>query len=179
MENTLKVRRRSIRLQGYDYTQPGGYYVTLVAFQHKCLFGHILDGDIILNGLGYLVKECWGQIPCHFSQVTLDAYVIMPNHIHGILILTEPVGATHASPLPASPSPGSSYGPKPASLGAIIGSFKSAVSRQARLTHLTVTNIWQRNYYEHVIRDFSDLDRIRLYISSNPGQWSEDDEYPS
>lgn len=141
--------RRSIRLKGYDYSAAGGYFVTVVTFRRECLFGEIVEGEIKVNALGRIVQECWNETPAHFPNVEIDSFVIMPNHIHGIVFIHENVGATHASPLLPS------RGPSPRSLGAIVGSFKSAVSRRAGL-ELDSANIWQRNYYEHIIRNQPD-----------------------
>ena len=93
MDVELQYHRRSIRLKGYDYTQPGGYFVTVVAFRRECLFGEILNERMILNGYGKIVDECWQAIPVHFPNIELGIYVIMPNHLHGIIII-HAVGAT-------------------------------------------------------------------------------------
>jgi REP element-mobilizing transposase RayT len=173
--------RRSIRLKEYDYTQSGGYFVTIVTGQRECLFGEIVNREMRLNEYGRITNECWHAIPEHFPNVELGAYVVMPNHVHGIIVIrsdengmatnsSPSVGARHASPLPPR-------GVKPHSIGAIVGSFKSAVTRHIR-HELNITGIWQRNYYEHVIRNHEDWDRIHRYIESNPSMWAEDDENP-
>jgi putative transposase len=120
--------RRSIRLKGYDYTQPGAYFVTMVTFRRECLFGEVIGGEMVLNPWGSVVDECWRAIPNHFPNVELGAYVVMPNHIHGIVVIREmglSVGTRHASPLPSNPP----RGVIPNFLGAIVGSVKSAVTR--------------------------------------------------
>ncbi len=214
MTDDREHHRRSTRLKGYDYTSAGGYFITVVAFRRECLFGEVLDGQVCLNSLGEIVKNCWEEIPSHFQNVDIDEFVVMPNHVHGIVFIhpmnngapfQHVVGATHASPLqnnrhasslpnnqhtwstyydqhaspssfdpnaPASPP----RGPVPQSLGAIVGSFKSAVSRRAG-RELNSSNLWQRNYYEHILRDQSDYERIAGYIHANPGNWGIDDEY--
>jgi putative transposase len=172
-------RRRSIRVQGYDYAGVGGYFVTVVAFQRKCTFGGIVKGEIRLNAIGKIVEECWDEIPLHFPNAEIDAFVIMPNHIHGIIYIFDNsrtgVGATHASPLQNYPLP--PRGPWPGSLGAIVGSFKSSVTRRAH-RESNATHIWQRNYYEHIIRDQTDTQRIAGYIAVNPLKWDTDEENP-
>jgi len=190
IDEELEHRRRSIRLKGYDYSTAGGYYVTAVAFHRECLFGEIVDGEMQLNDLGRIVEACWSEIPSHFPNVEVDAFVIMPNHIHGIIMLYEnirsdanasdrrgtiPVGATHASPLQKHDLP---CGPKPRSLGAIVGSLKSAVTRRAN-RELHSANIWQRNYYEHIIRVQKDYEHIAGYILANPSNWTSDEENPT
>ena len=167
--------RKSIRLIGYDYAQAGGYYVTIVTFQRECLFGEIACGEVRLNALGRIVAECWQAIPEHFPRAEVDAFVVMPNHVHGIIFLAGTmVGATHASPLPQPKFP---HGPKSGSLGAIVGSFKSAVTHRAGI-ELNAGNVWQRNYYEHIIRDQAEYECIARYIAENPSNWEQDDERP-
>ena len=117
-------RRRSIRLSRFYYARQGAYFVTLCTRNRACLFGDIHNGEIRLNDTGQLANKIWNEIPTHFPHVEIDASVIMPNHLHGVIVIPDaPVGATHASPLPS--------GPPKRSLGAIIGAYKSAVSRHA------------------------------------------------
>ncbi|MBL8098719.1 MAG: hypothetical protein JNK81_06030 [Anaerolineales bacterium] len=178
--DSQKHHRRSIRLKEYDYSQPGGYFITIVTYQRDLLFGEIVKEEMKLNNYGRIVDECWREIPKHFQNVELGTYVVMPNHIHGIIVINDEngtttnsssfVGARHASPLPPR-------GVKPKSIGAIIGSFKSAVTRRLGKV-FNITGIWQRNYYEHVIRNHEDWDRIHKYIEANPSMWAEDEENP-
>jgi len=169
-----KHHRRSIRLPGHDYAQAGAYFVTICTDDRQCLFGRVDNAEMRLNHLGQIADECWRMIPAHFGNVELDAFVIMPNHVHGIIVITDVgVGATHASPLRTR------NGPKPRSIGAIIGSYKSGVSK--RINEIRATpgpTIWQRDYYEHIIRNDASLDRIRLYIMNNPASWMLDRENP-
>ena len=161
-------RRRSIRLQGYDYTQPGAYFVTICTHNRAALFGRVVDGDTVLNECGRIVWECWREIPDHFPHVALDAFVAMPNHVHGIIWIVDDVGATHASPLPDD----GPRGPTSGSLGAVVGSFKSAVTRRINARRGTPgAPVWQRNYYEHIIRNEGALHAIRRYIIENPVRW--------
>jgi len=155
--------RHSIRLKGFDYTQSGGYYVTILTLQRECLFGEIVEGEVQLSALGKIADECWRSIPEHFPNVELGEYVVMPNTVHGIIFIHEndqvatnsspPVGARHVSPLQKTVHP--PHGFKPGSVGAIVASFKSAVTRRTG-RELNSGNIWQRNYYEHIIRDQAD-----------------------
>ena len=153
-----KHHRKSIRLKGYDYSQAGAYYVTIMTYQRDCLFGEIVNAEMVLNDLGKIVDECWHAIPEYFPVVELGAHVSMPNHVHGIIMIrndeSTTVGATHASPLRIPNS--HPRGVSPGSLGAIVGSFKSAVTKRIG-RELNATGIWQRNYYEHIIRDEKDL----------------------
>jgi REP element-mobilizing transposase RayT len=176
-----KHHRRSIRLKGYDYTQAGAYFVTICTKDRACLFGHVADGVMRLNQMGHIVRQCWLAIPDHVPHVLLDEFVVMPNHVHGIIVImpTHDVGATHASPRPNHDTPTRPRGPQRQSLGSIVGSFKSAVTK--RINELRGTPgapVWQRNYYEHIIRNDDDMARIRKYIVNNPLQWALDRENP-
>jgi REP element-mobilizing transposase RayT len=171
-----KHHRRSIRLKGYDYSSVGAYYVTIVTWHRDCLFGEIVNGEMILNDLGKIADECWQAILEHFPFVELGAYVIMPNHVHGIIIITE--GRRGAAMLrPYHDDQSHKINVKPGSLGAIVRSYKSAVSYRIRKEH-NATGVWQRNYYEHIIRDEKDLQNKTDYIESNPVLWDEDDDNP-
>jgi REP element-mobilizing transposase RayT len=176
-----KHHRRSIRLKGYDYTQVGAYFITIVTCQRDLLFGKIVNEEMQLSDYGRIADECWRAIPDHFPNVELGAHVVMPNHVHGIIVIHDengvatnsspPVGASHASPLPA-------HGVKPKSIGAIVGSYKSAVTKRIG-REFNTTGIWQRNYYEHVVRNHEEWDRIHRYIKSNPSMWAGDQENPT
>jgi REP element-mobilizing transposase RayT len=186
--NPAKHHRRSIRLKGYDYTQAGAYFVTIVARGRECLFGEIAAGEMQLNEWGRIVEHEWRQTATVRPNVTLDQFVVMPNHIHGIIILNDPdiVGATRrvapttprVTPIPSVvPTP---IGPQSGSIGAIIGQFKSIVTKRINATRQTPgAPVWQRNYYEHILRDEAALNRIRQYIGDNPRQWAEDENNPS
>jgi len=166
--------RRSIRLKGYNYTHPGAYFITICTYKHRCLFGRVVDGEMRLNPLGQIVTNCWNEIPHHFPHAELDEFVVMPNHIHGVISI---VGATHASPLQQTHPP---RGPIPGSLGAIVGSFKSAVTKRInRHRHTPGGVVWQRNYYEHIIRTELALNAIRQYIRDNPLRWHLDQYNPN
>ena len=163
--------RRSIRLQGYDYSQSGAYFVTMVTFRRECLFGEIQNERMRLSDMGQIADENWRAIPEHFPQVELGAYMVMPNHVHGIIII-QPVGAQYIAPLQTQPPH-----VKPGSVGSIIRTYKAAVTRRIQ-KELNGGNIWQRNYYEHIIRNDEEHNRIHLYIESNIDNWEDDDENP-
>lgn len=168
--------RRSTRLRGYDYSQPGMYFVTLCTHRRECLFGDIINGEMVVNDVGKIARTCWMEIPDHYPHTVLDEYIIMPNHVHGI------VRATHASPQHASPQqpqPAPAREPKRQSIGTIIGSYKSAVTKQSnKIRNTPGISVWQRNYWEHIIRNEKSLENIRNYIINNPAQWAEDENYP-
>ncbi|MBN1200734.1 MAG: transposase [Anaerolineae bacterium] len=178
--------RRSIRLQGYDYSQAGAYFVTVCTHDRKCLLGKIVDQQVCLTGAGEIVSETWHTISSRFACVELDAFVIMPNHIHGILVILDgpgPVGAELALPNHQAKRPPDMIRRDvercAPTLGHIIQAFKS-ISAIACNRHLDRAGLpfWQRNYYEHVIRDADDLNQIRQYIENNPTRWAEDQENP-
>ncbi len=147
-----------------------------------CLFGHVTDGIMRLNIYGKIVWSCWREIPDHFPHVELDEFVVMPNHVHGILWIVDNVGARHGVPLPNGgtvPNHERFGKPVPGSIPTIIRSFKSAVTKQINGKRGTPgARVWQRNYYEHIIRDESSLNRIREYITMNPLRWAMDRENP-
>jgi putative transposase len=173
----LKIHhRRSICLPGYDYSQAGAYYVTIVTWRRDCLFGEVMNGEMRLSPFGQIADECWRTIPEHFPNVELGAHIIMPNHAHGIIVIREDtlhnlgVGAKHC--VAPNVSGTSQKGPKPGSLGAIIGAYKSAVSYQIN-KQFNAIGIWQHNYHEHIIREGGEIT-----IEGNPILWNEDDENP-
>jgi len=149
-----------------------------------------------LNAMGRIAEENWRSIPAHFPQVGLGEFVIMPNHVHGIIIIvgaTNVVGATHwvaptrvattpvftsGDPITVSPSKTKPNGPKRGSIGAIVGAYKMSVTRRIQ-AECNEANIWQRNYYEHIIRNNNDYNRIEFYIASNPLNWMEDNDNPA
>ena len=184
--------RKTIRLQGYDYTQPNAYFVTIVAYRRKCVFGEIVDGMMRLNEWGKTIPECWSAIPDHYCAVLVDEFAVMPNHIHGIMIICEKnikpvhpvvVGATQwvAPTKPGSHTENKMRGGKNIivsnSIGSMLGQFKSAATKRIRPSGDTPgAPIWQRNYWEHIIRDQNELGRIREYFRNNPLPWDSDVE---
>jgi REP element-mobilizing transposase RayT len=188
-----KHHRRSIRLPNYDYSQSGAYYVTIVAWHRECLFGEVVNREMRLNKVGQIVQWEWWELPKRLRYIELGAFVVMPNHFHGILMFHDPVGATRqgvtdyisgkvslpnvtTEGMDGSPLP---RGPKSASLGAIMAQFKSRVTKRLWKTpSLKGIPIWQRNYYEHVVRNEKDLKNKTDYIEANPMLWDKDEENP-
>jgi len=169
-----KPLRRSIRLQGYDYAQAGMYFFTICTYKRQLLFGNVTNGEMKLNDLGRIVCDEWRKSTNIRHELELDSIIVMPNHMHGIVRLNDPsiVGATGRSPSPS--------GPSKHSLGAFIAGFKAATTKRINNVRSTPeARIWQRNYYEHVIRDEESLNRIREYILNNPSQWDLDPENPT
>jgi len=192
-----RPNRKSIRLQHYDYSQPGAYFVTICVAHKACLFGHIVDGDACLNDIGRTVARTWAELPLNYTGVETDAFVVMPNHIHGILLLnldhhhptipsrvgvgTDPyTGNAGMHPVNHPTEPTTIPG-----LPELIRRFKTLSTKRYRdllapnNRPATRAALWQRNYYEHVIRDERSLEQIRDYIIGNPAQWDLDSENPS
>lgn len=178
---------RSIRLPDYDYTKPGAYFVTICTFKRKSLFGFIHEGEVVLNSNGKIAQLCWDEIKNHFSGVELPVCVVMPNHLHGIIIIKERVATRHAvsndfeKSSPPTVTTSELFGkPVDGSLPTIIRSFKSAVTKQVNISngnkHLIT---WQEGYYEHVIRDEREFVQIAEYVLYNPMKWETDRENPN
>ena len=172
-----RPRRRATRLRDYDYGQTGGYFVTICAQDQECLFGRIIGGRLQLSKIGKIVAKCWNRIPKHFLSVELDVCVVMPNHIHGIIVL-----GTRAArfPCPSTRSQPDRRGEVASpTLGQVVAYFKYQSTKSINQHRdMPGTRIWQRNYYDHVIRDDRDLQRIRQYITDNPMQWELDQLHP-
>ena len=174
--------RRSIRLRGYDYARPGMYFVTICARDGEPLFGTVIAKQVHLSAPGEAARACWLEIPEHFANVTLDAFVIMPDHVRGIVIISDTldgisVGAQHAAPLQRigrSPVPAGPEGPAHGSLGAIVRGFKSAATKRINEMRLTPGSpVWQRNYHDRIIRDDVEMQRAREYVLLNPTRWKD------
>ena len=189
-----KRRRRSIRMPKFDYTMSLQWFITICTHNRECVLGEIVNDEMRLNEIGKIIEECWLAIPDHFLNVILGEYMIMPNHIHGIL---EIVDNSHVCRGTAcqndsdicrgvacyAPTGSQEYfskiSPVPKSLGTIIRSFKSGVTKHVnKLRNTPSASFWQRNYYEHGIRNDKALERIENYIKENPFFWNEDENHP-
>lgn len=168
--------RRSIRLKKYDYAQRGAYYVTVCANDRHCVFGDVQKGEMGLNGAGKMVADNWEQLPKRFPNIELDEFVVMPDHMHGIIVI---VGAPLVGALNDDTDRRATIKVAP-TLGRIIGAFKSITTdeyiRNVKNNNWPPFNehLWQRNYYEHVIRNEHEMDRARTYIINNPAEWDDD-----
>ncbi|MGQ0663027.1 MAG: transposase [Pseudomonadota bacterium] len=151
--------RRRLRLPHHDYAQPGAYFVTICSAERACLFGEIIDGTMRLNALGFIVEDAWRDLPQHYEHLRLDEFVVMPNHLHGVLAMDEGV----AFPVPE-----------------FVRAFKTFSARRINTRRNTPgAPVWQRSYHDHVVRDEAELARIREYIRNNPIKWELDDENPA
>ncbi len=170
-------KRRSIRLKGYDYSLEGAYFVTISTYQHKCLFGDIIDGKMQLNGSGQIVSTQWLRLSQRFHPSDFSVFTIMPNHVHGIIRIGSDVGvgmergdAVIPPPRPYSSNPITSNSP-----GAIVRAYKSSVPYRLNLMRRSASPpIWQRNYYEHIIRNEKENKQILDYIEMNTMSWPSD-----
>jgi putative transposase len=159
--------RRSIRLRGYDYSQSGAYFVTICTHNRELLF----ESESVEN----MLRNFWGKIPTRFSMAQLDEFVVMPNHVHGIIMIGQPRGIENVQP----------RGVAPTTLGNVVDWYKT-MTTNAYINGVNSNQwgrfkerFWQRNYFEHVVRDDEDLDRIRQYIIDNPTKWGEDENNPN
>jgi REP element-mobilizing transposase RayT len=206
--NTMKYapslhHRRSIRLKGYDYSQPGMYFVTMVTWRRDDLFGKIINGEMQLSELGKIVRDEWMRSNGMRQEIRVyeDEFVVMPNHMHGIVWIVEPVGADSVRPENGvRPGIGAYHAPQQealqqeatqqeagaslaplrraqSSLSSFVAGFKAAVTSRAK-QELNMIGIWQRNYYEHIIRNEKEFMKIWEYIDMNPRKWLDDQLYP-
>jgi putative transposase len=167
--------RRSIRLSSYDYAQAGAYFVTLCAHRRECLFGNIDNDAMVLNEYGEIVREEWLKSSEIRSEILLGEYIIMPNHFHAIVYIVDHRDNRRGD-RPVAPT----TGPTPRSIGALIAGFKSTVTKRINAIRNTPgISVWQRNYYEHIIRNETDYHRIAQYITDNPRCWREDSLHPA
>lgn len=187
--NSQIHRRRSIRLKNYDYSQAGAYFITLCAYNREHLFGEIVEGNMVLSAYGKIASDEWSKTSEIRPHVSLDVFVIMPNHMHGIIIIGTGEGnlaLSHSakegechSPQSGSINKGECNSPlrSPSNtIGAIVRGYKSAVTKQINLLG-PGTVVWQRNYYEHIIRNEQAYQTISEYVINNPLKWKEDKFY--
>ena len=164
---TRRPRRQPLRLRDYDYTRPGAYFITICTHRRRCLFGRVADGAMHPNAFGAIVGSCWRALPRHYPHVELDGFVVMPNHVHGILLLTDagvvdrPKARRH-------------------DLSEVVRAFKTfSAQRINELRGAKGNRLWQRGFYEHIIRRGDPLNGIRSYIETNPLRWHLDRENPN
>jgi putative transposase len=194
MEILARGNGRSHRLRGHDYTSPGSYFVTLCVENRECLFGDIVDGIMRLNAFGRIVHDEWFITAVIRPEISLDAFVVMPNHIHGIIVIHEFAGdpATlfhndvrmhNVSTTTDFDSAGADGHPRlrrpPRSLGSIVVGFKSATVKKINdMRQSPGRPVWQRNYHDRIIRTDASLNRVRRYIAMNPLKWELDRKNP-
>ncbi len=173
--------RRSIRLKGYDYSRAGLYFVTICTQNRLCLFGEIEHGEMALNDAGKMVAHQWQELICRFDNIELHEFIVMPNHFHGTvesvgvpLVGTQNVGESHVIGQPQGIAP---------TVGDVVGAFKSLTTNhyiwnvKRNNWHPFNKKLWQRNYFEHIIRNHESYLKITEYIHANPVKWREDKYY--
>ena len=176
-------RRRSIRLQGYDYSQAGAYFITICTQNRECMFGEIVDGKMALNHAGNMIQTVWDEIPFHYAGIEIDEFIVMPNHIHGIIIISRSVVVPTVGAGPrACPDNGQPRGVAPTgnagtlSLGDMVHRFKTMTAKRyadgvkQSGWQSFPGKLWQRNYWEHIVRNEMKLNQIREYIHTDPNQ---------
>ena len=172
----IQHQRQSLRLKGYDYSNNGAYFVTICAKDRQCFLGNVVGGEMQANAMGQIVRSLWNELPTHYPGIAIDEFVIMPNHVHGIICI---VGAQFIAPHINNRN---EINPKGAinrapTLGEIIRRFKGGSAYLIRKVHAS-TFAWQRNYHDHIIRNEKELRRIREYIVNNPLTWEQDENNP-
>jgi REP element-mobilizing transposase RayT len=202
MSNKQRIlHRRSLRLKGYDYSQEGAYFVTICAHSKACLFGDVIGSEMKVNELGRKVQAVWDDLPVHYPHVATDAFEVMPNHVHGVIVIR--AGGCEAAGYPPAHAVGFNpdhaerraglkpdhaerrAGLKPAptvqhGLSEIIRGFKTFSARRINeFRETSGATVWQRNYYDHIIRNDADYNRIAEYIANNPQRWAEDSLHPA
>ena len=182
-----KYHRRSIRLKGYDYSQPGYYFKTVCTRERECLLGEVGDSKVFLNELGFLLEKTWRELPDRFPSILIDQFVLMPNHLHGIIRIKEQTqnedvvksgGLMNQTPTAKLCSDEWIMMKNPGlTLGKIVRYYKARSALMVR-NNMNISFYWQHNYYEYIIRDEYELSRIRKYIDLNPVNWSLDEDNP-
>lgn len=165
MQNPIvSPHRKQLRLHGYDYAFPGAYFVTICSAGKRPVLGSVSGERIVLSPAGEIVRSEWIALAERFPRTVLDEFVIMPNHLHGVLAFVGPAGGASLSP----------------TLFEVIGAFKSiSTIKVNRLLRQRGAALWQRSYYEHIVRTGEDLRKIQRYIYENPLMWSLDPENPN
>ena len=172
-----KYRIPSTRLKGWDYSKSGYYFATICIKNKECLFGCVAKGEMKLSDIGIKADQCWLKIPAHFPFVRLDEYIIMPNHIHGIIVIDKSDNNVETQNVASLRDWNTNkFGPQSNNLASIIRGFKIGVKKEATRNDLDFS--WQSRYYERIIRNKKELLNVRNYIRNNPTQWLQDEENP-
>ena len=161
----LHPRRSGLRLKNFDYSTAAVYFLTICTSERKTILGACFEGNVRPSAMGRIVSECWFELPYHYARLELGVFVVMPNHVHGLISLRDSVGA------------GLRPAPTTANLSEIVGVFKSFSSRQIHAANASSPKkIWQRGFHDHVVRNRNECERIKRYILHNPARWEFDRE---
>ncbi|MEB3206882.1 MAG: transposase [Vampirovibrionales bacterium] len=177
----LLPQRKPLRLPGYNYAQNGAYFITICTKNRACLFGDVTHGEMVLNDAGHIIETEWPRTSVLRNDVMLDEFIIMPNHVHMIVLLSVGGDCIAPSTITTNPNPDGTMqsSPTTSNISYIIRGFKSATTKTINLHDQTSgTPVWQRGYHDHIIRNEADLNRIRQYIVNNPLQWHLDENNP-
>jgi len=166
-----KYRIPSARWAAWDYGSNAAYFITICVANRAHDFGEIKDGEMSLSALGQSAMDCWNEIPAHFPFVELGESVVMPNHVHGIIVIDKPVETQNIASLRHKPT--NRFGPQSQNLASIVRGYKIGVTKFARQNNLPFG--WQARYHDHVIRNAGEYERIQQYILANPQTWEEDE----
>lgn len=176
MDGLFKNRYRidSTRLKGWDYSSNGCYFVTICVKDRRCVFGNVEDGRMVLTEIGCVADKCWVEIPDHFPFVKLYEHIVMPNHVHGIIVIDKPVVSVETQNIASLqiPQP-NQFGPQSQNLGSIVRGYKIGVKKWATIHNVAFE--WQPRYYDSIIRNERDLSNVRNYIVDNPLNWKENE----
>jgi REP element-mobilizing transposase RayT len=179
----MNIRKNSLRLEGYDYSQSGFYFITICTQDRKQIFGEIKENEMQLNKYGLIATNTWNELHQYYDNIQLDEFIVMPNHIHGIVIIND-VGATLAVARKYLHIQKNRAGVNPVptlAVGNIVGAYKSMVAKQCleiyKNEHQQMGKLWQRGYYDHIIRDNESFQNIINYIKNNPMNWGKDKLY--
>ncbi len=164
-----------MRLRGWDYTSDGAYFVTVCSQHRVCLFGEICGVTMQINDLGLVVAETWQWLTSQYAYVALDKWCVMPNHLHGLLIITGRGGSRAAPTTGGIGAAAGEHVERGKPIGQLIGAFKTVSTKRVNTLRGTRGEmLWQRNYWEHIVRDDAEMDDLRAYIRNNPAQWAID-----
>ncbi|RUR86034.1 transposase [Chlorogloeopsis fritschii PCC 9212] len=173
-----KYRVESLRLPNRDYAANGWYFVTICTRDRTCFFGDVVAEKIQLSDIGQIAQQYWAEIPSHFEHTDIDTYIIMPNHVHGIVVIDRPPNVETRNFASLQSEETNKFGPlKPGSLQAVIHAYKASVTRWCRKNSQEHFS-WQPRFYEHIIPADDSIDRIREYIANNPFKWEDDKDNP-
>ena len=178
-----KYRIESTRLRHWDYGENGYYFITICVKNRECLLGSIKNGEMILSEIGRIAYQCWQEIPVHFPFVRLDKFVIMPNHVHGIIVIDKPLNMNVETQNLASLQINNRFGPQSKNMASIIRGFKIGVKKLITMENSRDTKFcvsvfqWQSRFYDHIIHNEAELHKIREYIVNNPLNWEADENY--
>jgi len=175
----MNTERKKLRLKDYDYSQEGYYFITILIKDRECIFGKILNEKLILNEYGVIAEKYWKEIPDHYIYIDIDEFIIMPNHIHGIIVINYEhqssvmVGHCPTITIKKTKKSNEKYG----KLSRIINAYKNMVTKSIKGIKPEINFKWHRSFYDHIIREEKDLNNIRHYIKYNHLKWNEDEYY--